>query len=104
MEVALADVEVVVVLVRLAAPVLAELTARLRLEVVARPPGAAVLVVAGAGAIPPKLRPGAGAELVVVVVAPRPPRVSPVVVVVVAPRPGYSLSSYTLNSCNKIME
>ena len=103
MEVALADVEVVVVLVRLAAPVLAELTARLRVEVVARPPGAAVLVVAGAGAIPPKLRPGAGAELVVVVVAPRPPRVSPVVVVV-APRPGYSLSSYTLNSCNKIME
>ena len=100
---ALADVEVVVVLVRLAAPVLAELTARLRVEVVARPPGAAVLVVAGAGAIPPKLRPGAGAELVVVVVAPRPPRVSPVVVVV-APRPGYSLSSYTLNSCNKIME
>lgn len=103
MEVALADVEVVVVLVRLAAPVLAELTARLRVEVVARPPGAAVLVVAGAGAIPPRLRPGAGAELVVVVVAPRPPRVSPVVVVV-APRPGYSLSSYTLNSCNKIME
>ena len=100
---ALADVEVVVVLVRLAAPVLAELTARLRVEVVARPPGAAVLVVAGAGAIPPRLRPGAGAELVVVVVAPRPPRVSPVVVVV-APRPGYRLSSYTLNSCNKIME
>ena len=83
MEVALADWEVVVVLVRLAAGA--------ELEVVARPPRlspAAVLVVeVEVGAIPPRLSPGA--ELVVVA-APRPPRVSPVLLVLVDPMPGYS--------------
>ena len=83
---ALADWEVVVVLVRVAAALLAELTARLRLEVEARPPRLrpAVVVVLGAGVIPPRLSPGA--ELVVV--DPRPPRLSPVVVVVAGPVPG----------------
>ena len=81
---ALADCEVVVVLVRVAGAVLAALTARLRLEVVASPPrlrpGALVVVVA-AGAIPPRLSPGAA--LVVVLDVPSPPRLSPVVVVMV---------------------
>ena len=89
---ALADWEVVVVLVSVAAALLAELTARLRLEVVARPPRLrpGVVVVVGAGVIPPRLSPGA--ELVVVVEDPRPLRLSPVVVVVVGPVPGYGLS------------